>query len=317
MNIDLRNYKVVVIGGGWTGERDANSFSAKNVIKHLSNNGVNCFYLEIDPSKDIFPQLEMLDADFAFLTVTEEVPIQPFLDALGIPYNGSSNLATALSLNKKFIKTLLRDYGVILPKDIVISDFESVDDIPSGFNLPLIVKPVSSGESCGLSLVKDAKEFKNALREAFKHDKEALVEEYIDGQEITIPVIGDLILPGVKITSKTGVWDIEKKDNLDVEMSAVSDSEIELVGLIKELVQKINKCFDLKSFWRADVIYKNGKLYFLEINTQPCLAGGQTGLIPTSIRSLGWNHYDFLSHVANDVLKNYKQKFHHKIKIVD
>lgn len=317
MNHDLRNYKVVVIGGGWTGERDANSFSAKNVIKHLSQNGVNCFYLEIDPSKDIFPQLEMLDADFAFLTVTEEVPIQPFLDALGIPYNGSSNLTTALSLNKKFVKTLLKEFGVTLPKDIVVLDSDRVKDVPSGFNLPLIVKPVSSGESCGLSLVKDANEFNNALFEAFKHDKEALVEEYIEGQEITIPVIGDLILPGVKITSKSGVWDIEKKDNLDVEMSAVSNTETELVNLIEELVGKIKKCFDIKSFWRADVIYKNGKLYFLEINTQPCLAGGQTGLIPTSIKSRGWNHYNFLSYVANDVLVNYKQKFHHKIKIVD
>lgn len=314
MTFSLKPYRVLVIGGGWTGERDSNSLSAKNVMKHLTQNGVNAQYLEIDESQDLLSQLAGISADFAFLTVTEEVPIQPFLDAMGIPYNGSSNATTTLSLNKKYVKTILHSIGVLTPKDIVVKDTKEIDGI-DWHTFPCIVKPVSSGESCGLSLVKSKDSLKAAVIEALKFDSEALVEEYVDGQEITIPVIGTKILPGVKITSKSGVWDYERKDNLDVVLSAVQPDEIGVNKQIKNMIKKISSTILLKSFWRLDTIYKDNRLYFLEINTQPCLAGGQTGLIPTSIKGLNWNHYEFLSHIAEDMLSNYKRKWEHIIRI--
>lgn len=311
----LKDTKVAIITGGWTGERNENIAIARNIEKTLIANDVNPKFIILDETHDILPQLKNVDVDFVFVSITEEVPIQPILDLLGIPFNGSSNMATSMSLNKKFIKIILEASGVNCPKDVVFQKNTSYPKIP--FSYPYVVKPLRSGSSCGVSLAKNKSQLDKAIKLAFMHDSKILIEEYIDGQEVTIPVIGKLIMPGVKITSDSGIWDEERKNNLKVDLKVVTSKEKELNRLIKEVIIKMINTLELESFWRADAIYKNGKLYILEINTQPCMAGGKTGLLPTSCSLLDWSHFDFLTHIATEAINRKKTNYKHVLKIVD
>lgn len=310
----LKNIKVAIITGGWTGERNENIAIARNIEKNLIAGGVMPKFVILDKTHDILPQLENLDVDFAFASITEEVPIQPILDMLGIPFNGSSNMATSMSLDKKFIKVILESNGITCPKDIIFQRNRPFPKIP--FSFPYVVKPLRSGSSCGISLAKNTLELEKAIDLAFLHDTKILIEEYINGQEVTIPIIGNFIMPGVKVTSDSGIWDEERKNNLKVNLKVVQPKEEKLNKLIKETMLKMKNVFDLESFWRADTIYRNRKLYVLEINTQPCMAGGSTGLLPTSYSLLGWTHFDFLTEVATEALSRKKTTYKHVVKIV-
>lgn len=311
----LKKLKIAIITGGWSGERHENIGVARNMERILVSNGVKPTMIVLDNSFDILPQLENLDIDFAFISVTEEVPIQPFLDALGIPYNGSSNLATSLSINKKFIKIILQANNITCPRDILIEKDKPFSKTKVFY--PCVVKPLRSGSSCGVSLVKDKKGLNDAIEIAFKQDSKVLIEEYIDGQEITIPVLGDFVMPSVKITSESGIWDEERKSNLDVTFEAIKLNKNKLNRIIQKTVNQIRDIFELESFWRIDAIYKNDSLYILEINTQPHLPGGVTGMFPASCGVLGWTHFDFLTKIAEEVLKRKKTSYKHTIKIVD
>lgn len=310
----LKDIKLALITGGWTGEREESIGISRNVEKILKENGVTPKFIILDKTADLLPQLEDLNVDFALVMMSEEVPIQPILDTLGIPYNGSSNMVTALSLNKDFIKIILDKYGVTVPKDVIYEKGKKLPKI--NFSLPYVVKPMRCGSSCGVSLVKTVDQLNKACELAFKHDSKILIEEYINGEEVTIPVIGDFIMNPVKIFSPSGIWDEERKNNLQVEMLAVKPEEKVLMQEVNYVVKSMRDIFELESFWRVDTIFKDGKLYVLELNTQPCLAGGKNGVLPTSERAMGWTHFDFVSKVVEEAYK--RKTFKHKriIKIV-
>ena len=299
MNTVLNKYRLAVIGGGWSYERDSNIFSAQSVAHELKRHKVKYKYIEIKPNFSIIKQLKSLRVDFAFLTVTEEVPIQPILDSLKIKYNGSNNSTTALLFNKRFTNIILSNCGVRTPFAVYLSK-RNYCEANVNFDFPVIVKPVSCGESCGVSLVKNKGQLQKAINLAFRFDREILIEKFINGLEITIPILGSFVMPAVKIISPISIWDYEHKDKLNVTMETIKKNK-KLIEEINSMVKKITNNFDLKSFWRIDAIYKNNKLFLLEINTQPCLA--KEGIISASCQELGWEYFDFLNKLLKESIK--------------
>jgi D-alanine-D-alanine ligase len=311
----LSNKKIGIITGSWSGERVEAIISGKNLLNTLAEQGIKSDLLIIPETWDILPMLVNANFDFIFLETTEEVPIQPFLNALGIPHTGSNFFINALSLNKNYVKTLLRNEGLNVPGGVVVRREDAIDT--NSIKYPSIVKPVGSGSSCGVSLVKDYSRLQSSLNDAFLHDTEVLIEPYLDGQEITIPIIGDFLLPMVKINSPIGFWDEKRKSNLEVSFKAIPYSEIEMYKKMQNIVNKIRKLFKFENFWRIDTIFKDGEFSILEINSLPCMSGGITGLLPCAEKELGWTHFQFLTKVAEESMQRFNIESKHVLRKID
>lgn len=297
----LYEKKIGIIAGSWSGEREEAIVLGKHLEKVLKNNNIEADLRIIGNDKNLLACLKNFDVDFAFLETTEEVPVQPILDSMNIAYSGSDNLNTALSMNKEYIKNILKCNQIDIPDGVVLSKQEYKKNIYD-LKLPVIIKPVSCGSSCGVSLVYKKDEIETAIKEAFKHGDKIIIEDYIEGREITIPVVNSIIMPAVEIKSKSKFWNEEEKCNLEVEFNVIPLKEKEINEKIKILIDKMRTIFDFKSFWRLDTIYRNGILYVLEVNTLPCMAGGEKGIIPTSLKEMGWTHFQFLSEIAEKAL---------------
>lgn len=311
-NSILYKKRIGVIAGSWTAEREETLILGEHLKKVLSQNGIVADLRIVGEDRNLFNCLKDFNVDFAFLETTEEIPIQPFLDSMGIAYSGSDNLETALSMNKEYIKDILKCRKIIVPNGICISQkqFRNGECVVSNF--PVVIKPVSCGSSCGVSVVTNKKQLLSAIKEAFKHGDKIIIEDYIKGREITIPILNDEVMPAVEIKSSSGFWTAEEKCNLKVDFEVIPLHEKEIYQKIKLLIKKILEIFNFKSFWRVDTIYRNGVFYVLEINTLPCMAGGEKGIIPCSLKELGWTHFKFLSKIAEAAINN-QIKFSRKL----
>ncbi len=155
--------------------------------------------LDKEGKRVVFRQLPNL-VDLLFITLLgkygEDGSIQGVLELLDLPYTGSGVLASAIGMNKKVHKSLLRGAGFTVPKDILVASerlaiAELSSEIKSSFNYPCVVKPVAEGSSVGVAFVREENELEEALEAAFQYDPEALVEEYIEGTEFMCVVLGN------------------------------------------------------------------------------------------------------------------------------
>lgn len=302
--IKLKNLSIAIITGGWSAEREENLTGAQAVRKTLTENGILPLYIEVKRDENFIPQLLKQKIDFAILCITEEVPIQGVLDIMNIPYNGSGPLATSLCLDKTKTKELMNIYKILTPNYVAIKIHKQEEEIKKALKLkfPLIVKPNSLGSSVGLSLVKKSKDLSNAVMNAFKYSDLVLVEEYIKGTEITIPVLGETIFPVVEIISSSGIYDEFAKKNFRASYKPMKNTNPQVNSKIKKTVTTLKTIFNLENIWRVDGILSNNDLYILEINTLPYL-GSPYGVMATSFGAINLSHYDFLEKIIFEKLK--------------
>ena len=307
--------KIIIITGGWSAEREENLTAAKSVKQTLLKNGVSPLYLEVKKSTDFIPRLCRQKIDFALLCLTEEVPIQGILDVMNIPYNGSGVLTTALCLNKLKTKEIMKVHDVNYPSYFVLKKEgfpqfmrvlkKSKKQTIFGIKAPWVVKPNSCGSSIGITLVKKKLDLAKAIKMALDHSSTILVENYINGKELTIPVIGDTIFPPVEIQCPSGIYDEDAKANFGAKYKALVKFSSEMDLEIKKTISNLRTIFDLKNVWRMDGIWEKGKFYVLEVNTLPYL-GGPFGVLATSFQAAGLTHYQFLKEVICESLTSNK-----------
>lgn len=294
--------KFAIVTGGWSHEKDENIHAAQDVARSLGDyHEVQRFTFlpdfPADQNKEIILSLERFNPDFVFLCTTEELPIQGVLDFLSFPYSGSNVLTTALSLDKDKCKRLFECANIATPDWKTLERGAIEKFVPSEF--PVIIKPNSSGSSCGVRLVKNITEVAPAVEYAFQFSSKVLVEQYIEGREITVPMVHDLILPPVEITRTSGkdIFDYDSKINiLDNVEYTIAEVDVEILHRIKDTMQKLKDVFSIKSVFRADFILEGNKLFLLEFNTLPCLANGMMGV---SARGYGWTYYQFLMNIVD------------------
>ena len=295
--------KFAIITGGWSHERDENIHAAEDVYNSLSHyHEVKKFIFFPDyvpeENKELFVSLKQFNPDFTFLCTTEELPIQGVLDFLGLKYSGSNVLTTALSLDKDKCKRLFETEHIPTPKWVLLTKGQKIPDrLP--FEFPVIVKPNDSGSSCGVRIIKNFLEIESAIEHAFLFSTEVLIEEYIAGTEVTVPMLGDLILPPIEIFQKSGkeIFDYESKINFRENVEyRIADLDRELFQKLKHTMHSLKKLFSIQSIFRADFMVKGKDIFLLEINTLPCLANGMMGV---SARGYGWTYDQLLLNVAH------------------
>lgn len=279
--------KVGVLYGGLSSEREVSINTGTQISKNLNRDKYEVFEILVDNKKDVF-KCEGLDFVFIALhgSFGEDGQVQSILDALGIKYNGCDFFTSSICMNKKMVKDILNNYDVKMSKGELLKkgncDLENLN-----LNFPVIVKPNSGGSSVGVSICKNKKELLKNLEMAFIYDDKILVEEFVDGQEITCGILNGQALPIFKITPTNGeFFNYEcKYDNTTIEELAKFD--LKLDEEIKRQALKIYDILCCKVYARVDFIVKEDIPYFLEINTLPGMTEGS--LFPKIAREVGMN----------------------------
>jgi D-alanine-D-alanine ligase len=289
--------KVLLVAGGWSSERAVSLSGAKQIASALESLGHTAVPWDFSEN---FPGF--IDAakacDFVFLSLHgapgEDGLPQALLDAAGVPYQGSGPAGSFLALSKAASKQLFAAAGLATPRWVFLPAPPPAGFVPD-FAPPWFVKPNSGGSSVYMSLVRDPSGLPAALNKVFATGDAALVEEGIDGTELTCAVLGGEALPPILIRPKAGeFFDYASKYEPDAaEELCPAPIPAALTAEIGRMTLAAHAALGLDGYSRADFMYDGERLMLLEVNTLPGMT--RTSLLPRSARAAGM---DFAALIA-------------------
>ena len=300
---DITSARVAVLMGGDSAERDISLMSGQGVLQALLSKGVQA--QAFDPSTQDLSALRGLGITHVFIALHgrhgEDGTVQGALELLGIPYTGSGVMASAIAMDKVMTKRLWRSHGLDTPASVCLSPAEQsaarIAAIPTELGLPLIVKPPREGSSIGVTKVSQASEMVNAATLATRYDPELLCEAFIDGDEITCPVLGEgvnaMALPIVRIAAPAGDYDYQNKYFTDtVQYHCPSGLPAAEEEAIQQQVLAAYRSLGCRGWGRADLMIRasDRKAFLLEMNTSPGMTSHS--LVPMSARAAGISYED-------------------------
>jgi len=225
----------------------------------------------------------------------EDGTLQGMLELLGIPFVGSGTLASALAMDKVMTKTVLRANGLPVARDVVVERREFVADADgvagrvSAQVLPGVVKPVRGGSSIGMTIVHDRGEMRGALEEAFRYDDRAIVEERLEGTELTVGVIGNRELeplPVIEIVSQHEFFDYHAKyDPAITDEICPARIPETTAGEVQDLSMRAHRALGCRGLSRVDLMLTARGPVVLEVNTMPGMT--VNSLLPKAARVAG------------------------------
>ena len=238
----------------------------------------------------------------------EDGTLQTLLEVGGLPYVGSGAHACSIAMDKPLAKAYLRDMGVQSPRGIYVADIEALDD---SISIPCAVKPASGGSSVGTSILKSGTfdDLQRAVARALSDGSGALIEELIEGVEVTCAVMGEgdgaTALPVIEIVPQKGggFYDFEAKYS-----AGGSDHLIpprlsqEVQTRIKQQSLKVHRALGCRGVTRCDWICNDDGLWFLEINTTPGMT--ETSLVPDAARAVGLEFPDLVGQLVQSATRN-------------
>jgi D-alanine-D-alanine ligase len=281
--------KVAVLLGGDSAEREISLMSGNAVLAALGKKGVDAH--PFDPAER--PVWRLKDEGFqrAFIALHgrggEDGTIQGALEVLGIPYTGSGVMASALAMDKWRTKMVWHANGLPTPRWHMLradTDWKAVAD---ELGLPIFVKPAREGSSVGATKVTRAEELPAAYRAAVQHDPFVLAEQFVEGEELTVGILGERALPLVRIVAPGGNYDWQNKYFSDeTQYFCPSGLPETAEETIQDLVLEAARLLGCRGWGRADLILdRQGKPWLLELNTAPGMTGHS--LVPMAARAVG------------------------------
>lgn len=288
--------KVAVLLGGRSAEREISLQSGNAVLKALRRRGVDAH--PFDPVDQ--PMEEILKQGFnvAYIALHgrygEDGTVQGALELMGLPYTGSGVLASALAIDKWRTKLLWQTVGINSPHYAMLNAESDFEMVVKELGLPLIVKPSREGSTIGLYKVMSAEELPDVYRSAAKHDPMVLAEQFIEGMELTVAILGDIPLPLVRIEAASGLYDYEAKYlSNETGYFCPSGLSAEQENTIQVQALQAHKALGCEGWGRVDLILdKSGKPYFLETNTSPGMTSHS--LVPIAARTAGISFEDLV-----------------------
>lgn len=250
-------------------------------------------------------------ADIVFMALHgengENGKVQAAFDLFGVRYTGSDYLSSAIAMNKGMAKKLFVEAGIPTPMGISMTRETREDDVTKlNLHLPCIVKPCCGGSSIGVTIVRDAAEFKAALDEAFRWENELVIEEFIEGREFSVGVIEGKALPVIEIAPIQGFYDYKNKYKAG---SAVETCPAELPeevsAQMRHYAEEVAKVIGLDTYSRSDFLLdKDNKMYCLEANTLPGMT--PTSLFPQEAAVVGVNFNELCEKLIEISMKKYE-----------
>lgn len=298
--------KIAVLYGGVSKEREVSISSSKGIIEALNKNGHEVVEIDFDPER--LEEIIKLQVDLVFIGLHgkfgEDGSIQGMLDMLEIPYVGSGVLASSLAMDKHMAKRIFATEAIPVAKDkrYRVQDATEVEtivqDIKETFTTPFVVKPNREGSTLGLTIVTKVEQVEKAIRLAMLSDEFILVEQFIKGKELTVPVLGKMgaetALPIIEIIPKNDLYDYESKyaagGSEHIIPARINE---ELTEQIKTYAVKAHQALGCETYSRADFLLTDeGIAYILEINTLPGMTS--TSLFPDSAATSGLTYEDMI-----------------------
>ena len=295
MSKTLKQEKIAVLLGGTSAEREVSLNSGTAVLNALRKQGYDAY--PIDPKEFPVATLKEQCFDRVFNILHgrggEDGTMQGLLEQIGIPYTGCGVMASALTMDKMRTKMLWKAFGLpVAEMEIVTVENRATLNpmaVVKKLGLPLMVKPSLEGSSVGLTKVKTVEELESAVDFALKFDRTVLIEEWLAGDEFTVPVLDGEVLPSIKIVPEGEFYDYDAKyisDNTQYFCPAgLSDArEQELRSLVKQAYDVVG----CRGWSRIDVMADaEGKFRLVEVNTNPGMTSHS--LFPKSAATVGYS----------------------------
>jgi D-alanine-D-alanine ligase len=270
---DVAKKRIGVLMGGLSAEREVSLKSGAAVHGALLAQGYDA--VAIDVGRDLAEVLQREGIQVAFIALHgrygEDGCVQGVLELLQIPYTGSGVLASAMAMHKLYSKQIFAANGILTAPFRCYRRGESVEAADIPFGLPLVVKPVQEGSSVGVSIVKAYADLPAAVSEAFRHDDEILVEQFIKGQEVQVGILGNRPIGAIEIVPKNEFYDFEAKytDGMAEHIFPARLSP-ELYEKAQSVGLAAHGALGCRGYSRVDLLVtEEGDCHVLEVNTLP------------------------------------------------
>ncbi len=286
--------RVAVLMGGHSAEREVSLMSGRGVLDALRSYGVDAH--AFDPAERDLSGLKSDGFERAFICLHgrfgEDGTVQGALELLGIPYTGAGVLASSVAMDKVMTKRIWVAEGLPTPAWRLVDSVAATQAALHALGTPMIVKPAREGSTIGLTKVLGVADCAAAYALAAQHDTEVLCEQFIDGDEVTCPILGTgreaQALPIIRIVAPDGNYDYDHKyfkdDTEYLVPSGLPEAE---EAAITALVLKAYRTLGVRAWGRVDVMIDAATRapYLLEINTAPGMTSHS--LVPMSAKAVG------------------------------
>jgi len=285
--------------GGPGEEREISLKSGKAIQLALDDIGYNVLSITMENKLgDIISDLHSVDLVFLGLhgSIGENGTIQGFLESLGIKYTGSDPLSSAICMDKNISKIIARDSKVNTPNWKIVTRDQTLNEDNSEF--PLVIKPNDQGSTVGLTVVHDEPELGPALNLAFNYSSSVMVEQFIEGRELTVTLIGGKALPVCEIIPSHELYDYECKYTSGMSKYVCpAEIDLDLTERIQEITERLFNVLKCRHYSRADFrLDHENNLWFLEMNTLPGMT--DTSLAPMAAKAAGFSFNDLIDRIV-------------------
>ncbi len=300
--------------GGRSAEREVSLRTGQAVQRALLRRGYDAVAIDVGPS--LHQDLIENKIELAFLALHgpggEDGTIQGFLETVGLPYTGSGVQASAVGMHKVTTKILLRAHGVPVPPGTFVKRGSAATAAKvlkeGGLQWPVVVKPASEGSTIGVTIVRRPAQWKEALALAHRYDKDAMVEAYIPGHEITVSILmgadgSPIVLPAVEIVAPGGFYDFSAKyEKGKTQYLCPAPLSGNVTKQIQDWAKRTYEVLDCDGAARVDFrITPRGRPYVLEINTVPGMT--ETSLLPMAAAQAGIDYDSLTEQILQSALR--------------
>jgi D-alanine-D-alanine ligase len=296
--------KVGVIMGGTSSERDISLLTGQEMIANLDRSKYEVVPIELNSKRDLIDKSDGIDVALLALhgKYGEDGTVQGTLESLGIPYTGCGVLASSVCMDKDMSKQLMRQAGVLTGDWLQVNQMQDLSSLAvQHLTYPVVVKPNSGGSSIGTQIVYEPDALAAAVEAALAWDDSVMIEQYIEGEEITCAIVDGKMLPVISIRANAAFFDYAAKydDN---------GADEQVVQLPSDLQQRVEAtaltCYNVLKcsvYARVDMLIREGVPYVLEVNTLPGLT--RNSLLPKSAAAAGISFAELLDTIIDLSLK--------------
>jgi len=320
---------IAIVCGGDSSEHDVSLRSAQGLYSFFDKERYNVYIVDVKGQdwhvelpdgttvridRNDFSFVEEGKAqlfDYAYITIHgtpgENGLLQGYFDLIGLPYSTSGVLVEAMTFDKFVLNQYLRGYGVAVADSLLIrqgyEQLVSDDEIEQRIGMPCFVKPAADGSSFGVSKVKNKDQLAPAIRKAMMESSEVMVEQYLEGTEISIGVYKtrekSVVLPATEVVTQNEFFDYDAKYNGQVQEITPARLSESVTRRVREITSHIYDILHCNGIIRIDyIISKEGKINMLEVNTTPGMT--PTSFIPQQVRAAGLEMKDVLTDIVEN-----------------
>ncbi len=295
----MNKLHVAVLMGGPSAEHEISLKSGASAVDALRAAGMRVSPLVVNGPDFDLPA----GTDVAFLalhgTFGEDGQVQRILETRGVPYNGSDSVASERAFDKAAAKEAFAAAGVPTPRHVVVErDVRGM----AALKPPVVVKPARQGSSYGVTIVTDPAKLEWAIEQAWRYDQKLLVEQFVNGRELTVGILDGRALPVVEIRTNREFFDYEAKYSGEAEELAPAPLDALTAERVQQAALRAHECLGCRDYSRVDVMLgENGELFVLEVNTLPGLTA--QSLLPKAARAAGIGMEDLCARLVGMALE--------------